>query len=92
MTDQINDFPGSLASKGLPTPILNELERLIEHQHITEDTVPEKAPALAEQLMQFYERQYNMPVDNTTEFTALVTAETWNYLYQMRDGKAASEL
>ncbi|GGF14003.1 hypothetical protein [Hymenobacter cavernae] len=92
MTDQTNEFPGSLASKGLPTPILNELEHLIEHQHITEAMVPEKAPALAEQLMQFYERQYSMPVENKTEFAALVTAETWNYLYQMRDGKAAQEL
>jgi len=89
MTDQTADFPGSLASKGLPTPILNELERLVDHHHITEDTVIEHVHKLSEQLMHFYEQEYHTPVENPTEFAALVTAETWNYVYQMRDGDAA---
>ena len=89
MTDQIDKFPGSLASKGLPTPILNELERLIEHEHVTEDTVTQHVHKLSEQLMSFYEKEYNMPVDNVPEFTALVNSETWNYLYQLRDGDTA---
>jgi len=89
MTDQIENFPGSQASKGLPTPVLNKLERLIEQEHITEATVMEKLSKLSEQLMRFYEQEYHTPIDNAAEFTALVNAETWNYLYQLRDGEAA---
>jgi hypothetical protein len=89
MADQIDKFPGSLASKGLPTSVLNELERLIECEHVTESSVTEQAPALSEQLMRFYEQEYQTPVENEKEFTALVTAETWNYVYQRRDGEAA---
>ena len=89
MTDQIENFPGSQASKGLPAPVLNELERLIDQEQVTEAVVTEKLPKLSEQLMRFYEREYHSPIDNVAEFTALVTAETWNYLYQLRDGEAA---
>jgi hypothetical protein len=89
MTDQTEKFPGSLASKGLPTPVLNELERLVDETHVTEATVTEHVHTLSEKLMKFYEQEYNAPVENVAEFTALVNSETWNYLYQMRDGDAA---
>jgi hypothetical protein len=89
MPDQLDNFPGSLASKGLPTPVLNELERLIEDEHITEATVVEQSPQLSEKLMHFFQQEYHTSVENQKDFTALVTAETWNYLYQKRDEEAA---